>query len=669
VQLAASTAVAAACALALAAGADAGPPAGSLTATAPAVTLDVPTTDYEPLSPPTPLRSSVTVDATATASAGRTIVSVDFQVSPAGANAWQTLDTESGSSPYEPTLDLSGITNDGYYDFRAVATDSDGEQTVALAADRYVAYNGFFVGPADPGSPVRGTVQLSAAPEQGVPAPDTVTFEERPAGTGSFRAIAPDATVPQHQDVNGIPDGTYVYPFDTTALADGPYDLGLGAQDAGGDIFDGGIVRGVLVDNTPPTSALASPGASLSGVVTLSATAQDAGSGVGSVKFERARAGTGVWTTIGVQTHAPYAQTLDTRQLADGTYDLRVEATDRAGNKAASPVVAGVSVSNAPPQRFDDLTVTNYALPTSGFTLLGELSGSPQHETWAYGVTNAPPPVVDGAPLPYTAQGSGQLVLLRYTDDGGWQIADVLRNADGSAFPQAAGVPLQVTGQMAPDGEAWIATFQNGRASVFHRAADGPFAVDPGATSALAPLLRNGLQNAELRLGSTGGGDVYGTLLDPQQSPRSVSVPTPGGPVSIAGKLDYGSLAGGSWSIATAALPSTYVPPSPSDTVALGAIDPTGPGTGWAALSRTAAPAPLTLARFDAGGWHYVTSGLDALDLTDAFSAAPAPPVVPTGLRADAGGVWVGATVGSGSGSGPVVAYYDSASGQLAGSW
>lgn len=667
-QLAACTAVAAACALALAAGADAGPPAGrtaSLSATAPSVTLDVPTTDYEPLSPPTPLRSSVTVDATATASSGRTIVSVDFQISPAGANAWQTLDTETGPSPYEPTLDLSSITTDGYYDFRAVATDSDGEQAVATAPDRYVAYNGFFVGPADPGSPIRGTVQLSAATEQGVPLPDTVTFEDRPAGSGSFRPIAPDATVPQHEDANGIQDGTYVYPFDTTALPDGPYDLGLAAQDGGGDIFDGGIVRGVLVDNTPPTSALANPGASLGGVVTLSATAQDAGSGVGAVTFQRAPAGTGVWTTIGVATHAPYAQALDTRQLADGAYDLRVVATDRAGNAAPSPVVAGVTVSNPSVQRFDDLTITNYALPTSGFSLLGELSGSAQHETWAYGVTNAPPPVVDGAPLPYTAQGAGQLVLLRYTDDGGWQIADVLRNADGSAFQQAPGVPLQVTGQMAPSGEAWLATFQSGHANIFHRAPGGPFEVDADATSALAPLLRNGLQNAELRLGQTSGGAVYGTLLDPQQSPRSVSV----GSVSIAGKLDYGALASGAWTVATAPLPPAYVPPSPSDAVALAAIDPTGPGSGWAALSRTAGPAPLTLARFDAGGWQWVTSGLDALDLTDAFAAAPAPPVVPTGLRADAGGVWVGATVGSGSGSGPVVAYYDAASGRVLGSW
>jgi len=723
VRLATCTAVAAGLALALAAGADAGPPTGSaqtappaatapaavapattqaaappsaatppaavgttlritatpspsaglaadLSATAPDVTLDVPTTDYEPFSPPTPLRSSVTVDATATASAGRTIVSVDFQVSPAGADAWQTLDSETGPSPYEPTLDLSSITTDGYYDFRAVATDSDGEQAVATAPDRYVAYNGFFVAPADPGSPVRGTVELSAAPEQGVPLPDTVTFEERPAGGGSYRAIAPDATVPQHEDANGIPDGTYVYPFHTTALPDGRYDLSLAAQDSGGDIFDGGIVRGVLVDNTPPTSALASPGASLKGLVTLSATAQDAGSGVGAVKFERAPAGTGVWTTIGVATHAPYAQTLDTRQLADGDYDLRVEAIDRAGNVAASPVVAGVSVSNPGTQRFDDLTITNYALPTSGFSLLGELSGSAQHETWAYGVTNAPPPIVDGAPLPYTAQGAGQLVLLRYTDDGGWQIADVLRNADGSAFQQAPGVPLQVTGQMAPSGEAWIATFQGGHASVFHRLPGGRFEVDSVATSALAPLLRNGLQNAELRLSAAAAdGSVYGTLLDPQQSPRSVSAPTPSGPLSIAGKLDYGSLANGAWTVATAPLPPTYVPPSPSDAVTLAAIDPTGPGAGWAALSRTAAPAPLTLARFDAGGWHWVTSGLDALDLTDAFAAAPAPPVLPTGLRADAGGVWIGATVGSGSGAGPVVAYYDSASGRVLGSW
>jgi len=665
----AATAVAGWCALMLVTGAAAGPAVAAASTPAPAVTLDVPSTAYEPFAPPTPLRSSVSVTATATATAGRTIASAAFQISPAGQGAWQTIDTETGPSPYGPTLDLSSIQHDGYYDFRAVATDSAGDQAVAIAPDRYVAFNGFLVAPADPGSPIHGTVQLVAAPESGVPSPDTVTFEDRSAGAGSFNPIAADATVTQHQDANGIADGTYVYNLDTSTLPDGSYDLSVSAQDAGGDLFDGGVVRNVLVDNTPPSSVLASPGGSLTGVVTLSASAQDAGSGVGAVKFERSPAGSGVWTTIGVATRAPYSQVLDTRQLTDGSYDLRVEATDRAGNTAASAVVHGIAVSNPAAQRFDGFTITNYAVPASGFTLLGEVAGSAQHETWAYGVTNAPPPTVGGAPLPYTAQGAGQLVLLRYTDDGGWQIADVLRNADGSAFPQAAGVPLRASGQMTSAGEAWIAVYQSGHATMFHRVPGGRFALDPAATAALGPMMGNGLSNAELRLGQKAGGAPYGLLLVPQQPSRAASVPSPNGPVAITTKLDYGVLVDGTWTIRTAALPPSYVPPSSGDSVALAAADPTGPGAGWAALSGTLNPAPLMLGSFDQSGWRFVTTQLDALDLTDAFAAKPGLPVRPTAIRADGDGVWVGATVGSGSGSGPVVAHYDNASGRVTSSW
>src|SRR6185437_11293254 len=98
----------------------------------------------------------------------------------------------------------------------------------------------------------------------------------------------------------------------------------------------------VRVDNTAPTISLASPGANVSGTVHLDATADDgSGSGVASLVYEYAAAGTSTWT--------PTPTAWDTTLLPVGLYDLRANATDRAGNAATSPVVANVRVDNSPP--------------------------------------------------------------------------------------------------------------------------------------------------------------------------------------------------------------------------------------------------------------------------------------------------------------------------------
>jgi hypothetical protein len=466
-------------------------------------------------------------------------------------------------------------------------------------------------------------------------------------------------------------------------LADGSYDVSITAQDAASDPFQGDLARGIVVDNTPPTAVLTNPGSSLNGVVTLTASAQDAGTGVDAVKFESSPAGANTWTTIGVATSHPYTASFDTRQLTDGSYDLRVEATDDAGSTAASPVIPAVAISNPGAQQWGNLTITSYVAPATNIQLLGEIARSPQHETWAFGQTSAPPPIVNGVPLPYTAQGGGQGVLLQYLDSTGWEIVDVLRNPDGSAYPLASGGNLVVSGQMNDAGEAWLVVRDTGnghrKIGVFHRGPGGQFLLDPTATATLMPLVVNGTPT--IRIATAPDKSAYGLLVSGAPPSQSQIVPSPVGPVAVTTELEYGSLGAGSWSIQAAPLPASYTAPGLGTTVKLDAADPNGPGTGWAALEQSVngGDTSTIVSTFDQNGWHFVTpAGLDAFDLTGEFAPTSAQSagartltVTPTALRADSSGVWIAATAKatSGGATGQLVALYDQAAGRVVRSW
>src|SRR5205085_8465446 len=87
------------------------------------------------------------------------------------------------------------------------------------------------------------------------------------------------------------------------------------------------------VDAVAPSASLTDPGQYLSGTVAvLDASTDDGGSGLAQVVFQRSPAGEDSWTTMATVTAAPFTTSLDTTALTDGSYDLRVIATDRAGN-------------------------------------------------------------------------------------------------------------------------------------------------------------------------------------------------------------------------------------------------------------------------------------------------------------------------------------------------
>ncbi len=100
-------------------------------------------------------------------------------------------------------------------------------------------------------------------------------------------------------------------------------------------------------DWTPPTVAMTSPGSTVSGTVTVTATAADDRSGIASVQLQARAAGATTWSTICTATKSPYSCSWSTTGLADGAYDLRAIATDKAGYTATSATVRTTVLNTA----------------------------------------------------------------------------------------------------------------------------------------------------------------------------------------------------------------------------------------------------------------------------------------------------------------------------------
>ena len=205
----------------------------------------------------------------------------------------------------------------------------------------------------DPGVAIRGAVQLAATASDpfgsGVA---SVRFERAGAGSGNWTAICTDSTAP------------YACSLDTTTLSNDYYDLRAVATDNAGFSASDAIAD-VQVDNPAPTATMIDPGSPLSGVVSLSAEASDADSGVAAVTIQRSPAGKASWSDVCTATAAPYACRFDTRTVAEGLYDLRAVAVDVAGNSATS---------NTAQNRRVDNTVSSISLEDPGGYLRGVVS-------------------------------------------------------------------------------------------------------------------------------------------------------------------------------------------------------------------------------------------------------------------------------------------------------
>lgn len=186
-------------------------------------------------------------------------------------------------------------------------------------------------------------------------------------------------------------------------------------------------------DTTPPTVSLTAPtpGATLFGTTTLTATASDA-SGIAKVEFYR---GT---TLIGTDTTSPYSVSWNTTTVANATYSLSAKATDNSSNAnpaTTSPIT--ITVNNAPPSP----AITSFTATPMTVT-----SGSTTRLDWT--TTNATSCSIN--PGGYTSlSNNGSLTTAPLTANTSF----TLTCAGGSGtFPDAETVNVTVQGL--PDTEA-----------------------------------------------------------------------------------------------------------------------------------------------------------------------------------------------------------------------
>ncbi len=132
-------------------------------------------------------------------------------------------------------------------------------------------------------------------------------------------------------------------------LADGSHTFRVRAIDPAANVDGTPATHTWTIDATPPGGGLADPGQFLRGTIALSASPSDTGVGIQSVAFQVSPAGAGTWSSIDLDTTAPYGVAWDTTTLADGAYDLRIVVTDNASNSSPSAVVEDRIVDNTAP--------------------------------------------------------------------------------------------------------------------------------------------------------------------------------------------------------------------------------------------------------------------------------------------------------------------------------
>jgi len=272
--------------------------------------------------PGSPLRGTVTLDATASDGGG--ILNVKFQRSPAGAGTWTDICTDA-TSPYSCSFDTS-VPGDGLYDLRALATDNASRTGTSTVSNRRIDNTAPSVTMTDPGSPLSGTISLAAtATDVGGSGVSSVTIQRSPAGAGTWTDVCTD---------NGSP---YSCSFDTTTVGDALYDFRAVGTDAAGNSANSASSNR-RIDNVVPAVSITDPGANIRGTISLDATASDGG-GILNVKIQRSPAGLNVWTDICTDPSSPYSCSTDTATWGgDALYDLRAIATDNAARTATSTV-------------------------------------------------------------------------------------------------------------------------------------------------------------------------------------------------------------------------------------------------------------------------------------------------------------------------------------------
>ena len=218
---------------------------------------------------------------------------------------------------------------------------------------------------------VSGTVSLSAT------ATDNVKVVGVRFLLDNITPLAAEDTTPDKNSSYGPVS------WNTTTVANGTHTLTAWARDFAGNIATSTVT--VTVDNVAPTVSLTAPanGASVSGTVTLAATASD-NDRVAGVRFLLDN----ITPLAAEDTAAPYSLSWNTTTVANGTHTLTARARDFAGNIATSTVTVTVANGvNHPPSA--NPTVGSPDL-TTGAVSVALNATDPDFNPLTYAVTAGP---------------------------------------------------------------------------------------------------------------------------------------------------------------------------------------------------------------------------------------------------------------------------------------
>jgi 6-phosphogluconolactonase (cycloisomerase 2 family) len=351
--------------------------------------------------------NNVAVTATATADAGLTISSVQFQVDNVNQGAPVT------SSPYGIVLDATKLSA-GPHTLTAIATDSANKTATSATVTVTVNNN--------------PTVTVTAPLAGATVAGKTVTLSANAVAATGFTITSVQFKVDNVNQGVPVAASPYSIVLDSTTLSNASHTVVAVATDSANHTTTSTPVS-FNVDNSTTTVSITTPsaGATVSGSVPVSATAS-AGPGltITKVQFQVDNVNQGAAVTT-----SPYSIVLDTTQLSNGPHTLLALATDSA-NKTVSSAPVSITVNNAA------------APPPSGAALITAFStGFPRKSDGGFGMR------FTVGPMPLTVTALGRIYIQGNT---GSHLVKLARASDGVDVPGGSvtiSLPSGTPGQFA----------------------------------------------------------------------------------------------------------------------------------------------------------------------------------------------------------------------------
>ncbi len=288
--------------------------------------------------------SGTTVDGTVTITASASdnvgVADVKFYIN-------NTLVSTDTTSPYEYSWDTTAETN-GSFALKIVAsdaagnstTDDDTSVTVSNTTPDTEAPTGVNITAPSSGTTVDGTATITASASDNVGVSDVKFYINN-------TLVSTDSTEP------------YEYSWDTTSETNGSFSLKIVASDAAGNSTTDDDTSVTVSNTTPDTEAptgvnVTAPAnsAEVSGIVIITASASD-NVGVSDVKFYING------TLVSTDTTAPYEYSWDTTSETNGSFSLKVVASDAAGNSTTDDDTS-VDVLNSGGFSCQEWTDSNY---------------------------------------------------------------------------------------------------------------------------------------------------------------------------------------------------------------------------------------------------------------------------------------------------------------------